>query len=122
MINSRNYRVSLLTVFCLMHGTTALAVDNGSEAEISHLLEYIDTSDCRFIRNGTEYDAQEARQHIEKKYDYIKSRLSTTDGFIRYAATESSFTGRPYEVICNGDRQTSASWLQTELARYRQRP
>ena len=122
MINSRNYWFSLFAVFCLMYGTTSVAADNGSESEIRHLLEYIDQSDCRFIRNGSEYNAQQARQHIEKKYDYIKSRLSSTDGFIRYAATESSFTGRPYEVICNGDRQTSASWLQAELERYRQQP
>ena len=63
MINSRNYWFSLFAVFCLMYGTTSVAADNGSESEIRHLLEYIDQSDCRFIRNGSEYNAQQARQH-----------------------------------------------------------
>lgn len=120
MTDRRKLLTALLATTILLPASFAMAAERTSETEILHLLDYIDQSNCNFVRNGNEYDAQEARQHIEKKYHYIKSRLSSTAGFIRYAATESSITGRPYEVICNGERQTSAGWLQAELARYRQ--
>ncbi len=88
--------------------------------EVEHLLQYVEQSGCIFERNGSEHDAREARKHIERKYDYLKSRLQTTEQFIRYAASESSITGRKYHVICNGKRMLSSEWLNTELKRYRE--
>ena len=89
--------------------------------EVAHLLQYVEQSGCIFERNGSEHDAREARKHIERKYDYLKSRLHTTEQFIRYAASESSITGRKYHVICNGKRMLSSEWLNAELKRYRER-
>ena len=88
--------------------------------EVNHLLQYVEQSGCTFERNGSEHDAKEARKHIERKYDYLKSRLHTTEQFIRYAASESSITGRKYHVICNGKRMLSSEWLDAELKRYRE--
>ena len=88
-------------------------------AEIEHLLQYIDTSDCSFIRNGKSHDSTDAGAHIRKKYDYVKGRIKTTEDFIRYAATKSSMSGRPYQVICNNEKMATAEWLTRELARFR---
>ena len=66
------------------------------------------------------YDAKEARSHIERKYNYIRKRISSTEQFIRYAATESSMSGRKYHAVCNGNTITSQEWLTRELKRYRQ--
>ena len=87
--------------------------------EIEHLLQYIDTSDCTFIRNGKSHDSKDAGMHIRKKYGHIKGRIKTTEDFIRYAATKSSMSGRPYQVICNGEKTATAEWLTRELDRFR---
>ena len=91
-----------------------------SETEIQHLLDFVAASSCVFIRNGSEYPASEARAHIERKYDYAKSRIHTTEEFIKYAATQSSFSGKPYQVVCAGEKSFSKDWLLNELERYRQ--
>lgn len=90
--------------------------------EIQHLLQYVEYSGCEFERNGAVYDSKEARSHIERKYDYIKSRVDETEDFIKYAATRSSMSGTKYQVTCDGKQQTSADWLRNELSRYRANP
>jgi len=89
------------------------------DREINHLLHYIETSGCVFVRNNKEYNATEARDHIENKYEYVKRWVKTTEDFIEYAATKSSITGKPYLIRCDGCNQPSAKWLQTELERRR---
>lgn len=87
--------------------------------EIQHLLQFVEKSGCEFERNGTVYDSKEARSHIEKKYNYVSSYVDKTEDFIKYAATESSISGRKYHVICGDNQQSSADWLHQELTRYR---
>ena len=87
--------------------------------EIQHLLSFIAISQCTFERNGTSYTSPEAEEHIHTKYDYIKSKVSSTEDFIEYAASESSMSGSQYYVTCDGVRQSSASWLSKELSQYR---
>ena len=106
-------------VILLVSSPLALADMQG---EIQHLLQFIESSGCEFERNGTVYDSKEARSHIERKYDYIDSRVGNTEEFIKYAATRSSMSGRKYQVACNGKEQASAEWLHNELARYRTNP
>jgi hypothetical protein len=88
--------------------------------EIQHLMDYIARSDCRFIRNGKTYDAEAARAHIQKKYDYVRSRIRASEDFIRYAASQSSMSGEPYRIQCGQETVLCADWLREELGRYRQ--
>jgi hypothetical protein len=90
--------------------------------EIVHLLQYIESSACIFIRNGEEHSAAEARDHIQKKYDHFKSRVKTTEDFIEYAAAKSSMSGKPYMVRCSGQEIRNVDWLNTELQKLRNRP
>ncbi len=93
-----------------------------SRQEIAHLLDFVADSGCQFSRNGSWHDSRAARNHLQEKYDYLKHRklVSDTKTFIERAATESSFSHQPYQVRCgNGPVITSAQWLNTELARYR---
>jgi hypothetical protein len=92
----------------------------GMDAEIEHLLNYIETADCTFNRNGTIHDNRDAAAHIRKKYANTKRWIKTTEDFIRYAATKSSITGRPYQVICDGVETPTADWLAKELDRFRE--
>ena len=87
--------------------------------EIDHLLNFIKTSDCIFIRNSSRHDSEEAVKHIEKKYNYLKKRIKSTEDFIQGAATKSSLSGKPYMIICNGREMITADWLRAELKRYR---
>ena len=118
-------RLYSLIVFTLMLITSMTAVSASStsterENEIQHLLAFIYDSGCTFIRNNDEHPATKAKSHIERKYNYVKSRVSSTEDFIKYAATKSSMSGKHYMVRCNGEKQASSQWLLDELAAYRQ--
>ena len=93
--------------------------EKGWQEEVVHLLDYIAQSDCRFIRNDKVYDAEEARDHINKKYEFVKQRISSTEQFITYAASKSSMTGKKYQVICGETTMLSKEWLEEELRAYR---
>ena len=40
---------------------------------------------------------------------------NSAEDFIERAATQSSFSGRPYLVNCGGNERPSADWLKEEL-------
>jgi len=90
--------------------------------EVNFLLGYIEGSGCDFQRNGNWHTAHAAQVHLRDKYNYLvaRNRLDTAEQFIEKAATESSLTGRPYMVRCNGGPTiTSRQWLGDELLRLR---
>ncbi|AJO79033.1 MULTISPECIES: DUF5329 domain-containing protein [Pseudomonas] len=90
--------------------------------EIKGLLDFVSHSDCRFVRNGTEYPALQARAHLEKKLNYLegKDKVSSAEDFIELAATRSSMSGEAYEVRCPAGAQPAGDWLKAELQRQRQ--
>jgi hypothetical protein len=93
-----------------------------TQAEITHLLDYLGRSKCEFYRNGTWHAAADARKHLEKKRDYLlqRSLIGSTEDFIDRAATASSMTGEKYQVRCKPSPAVpSADWLKAELGRYR---
>ena len=92
----------------------------GTAEEIDHLLQYIEKSDCVFTRNGEEHTGVEALEHIRMKYNYVRKRVQTAEDFIKYAATKSSLSGKPYLVRCGEQEVSTADWLKEELARFRQ--
>lgn len=114
----KNSLLTLLLSSLFIVNSAAATLDD-TASEIQYLLSYIEQSDCAFIRNGSEYDAQEARKHIERKYDYLESRIESTEAFIEYAASKSSFSGRPYRIRCGERVVTSEHWLKSALSEYR---
>ena len=93
-----------------------------AQDEIDHLLSYVASSSCSFVRNGSEYGPVKARDHLADKYRFAGNRISTAEEFIEYLATKSSFSGAPYHVHCGKDDQLSGAWLTAELKRYRSAP
>lgn len=92
------------------------------QIEVNFLLGYLEGSRCEFYRNGTWHDSKAAQAHLRDKYKYLAKRnlINTTEGFIEQAATESSFSGQPYGVRCNGGATVpSKQWLSDEFARFR---
>jgi hypothetical protein len=93
-----------------------------TKVEIAHLFSFLENSGCQLNRNGSWYGAKEAVAHLNKKYQYLlgKDMISTTESFIRRAASESSISGKPYLVKCHGRAPVqSADWFMAELAQYR---
>jgi hypothetical protein len=93
-----------------------------AKAEIDHLLQYVAASSCTFIRNGDEYPADKARDHLASKYGFAGARIATAEDFIKYLATRSSISGAPYHVRCGKTDALSGQWLAAELDRYRNAP
>ena len=110
--------------FLLIAATVLVPIESqaDTEIEIKHILEYIENSKCSFIRNGKEYNTKEALVHILNKYVYTKRWIKSAEDFIKYTATKSSMSGRPYTVRCDGRENLCAEWLSEELSRFRKKP
>src|SRR2546423_556367 len=74
----------------------------GVQTEINYLLGSIAGSGCEFYRNGTWHDSKAAQAHMLGKYEYLAARnqIHSTEQFIDRAASQSSLSGRPYEIRC----------------------
>ena len=89
--------------------------------EIEHLLKFVESSGCIFIRNETEHKPEEARKHLARKYAYAKKRIKSGEDFVELLASKSSMTGKPYRVNCQGELRLSRDWFYEELAVFRAR-
>lgn len=112
--------LSLLVLVCCT-GQLAAALDETAQREIDYLLTRLETSQCRFFRNGKWYDADRARRHLEKKLAWLAKRdlVDSAEQFIERAASESSRSGEPYLVQCGGAVMLSAAWLNEQLRAFR---
>ena len=99
----------------------ALATD-APNAEVAHLLSVVAASSCVFIRNGKQHTADEAVKHLEMKYHRVSRRIDTAETFIDRIASESSLTGKPYLIDCDGAPVPTRQWLTAKLAEYRDEP
>ena len=88
--------------------------------EVNHLLAFIKESGCIINRNGTDHPAVKGISHIEKKYDYFRDDITSTEEFIEYSATKSTMSGDFYMVSCPGKETIrTQDWLMAELKRFR---
>jgi hypothetical protein len=115
---TRTLSLSML-IIC---GNSQAALNAEGKREVDALLAFVESSGCLFVRNGSEHQPEDARKHLQKKLEYLedKGKVDSPEDFIALAATESSMSGEPYQVNCQGQLQTSADWLNTELTRLRQ--
>lgn len=96
-----------------------VSADETTDREVQHLLEFVEASGCIFMRNGSEHDAADAADHLRLKYNRGGRYVNNADQFIERLATESSWTGKPYTVTCDGQTRPSGDWLQEALEAYR---
>jgi hypothetical protein len=88
--------------------------------EVNHLLTFVKESGCIINRNGTDYAAEKGISHIERKYDYFRDDIKSTEDFIEYSATKSTMSGDYYTVRCPGKKpMKTQDWLMTELKHFR---
>jgi len=115
-MKTNNAFMLILFSVCLFSAFSAQA----NTSEIQHLINYVSNTQCTYVRNGDKHTGKEAVEHIQKKYDYFSDDIKTAEDFIRLSATKSTFSGKPYKVICEGKTMDSAQWLLDELKRFRQ--
>jgi hypothetical protein len=88
----------LLMLVCLTGGC-AHAQDSGEAAKIRYLIESVETAQgVTFIRNGVEYDARKAAEHLRLKLKAAGDRVKTAEEFIRLCGSKSSLSGKPYRM------------------------
>ena len=101
--------------------STAVAGAPVEDEEIGYLLTEIGSSGCQFVRNGEAHDSEAAAAHLAMKYRRARRYVGSAEQFIERIATGSSWTGKPYQVACEGEVQvTSAAWLSGALETHRQ--
>ena len=116
----RKYMLKKFFLLSLFLMYSADASELNYKIEIKHLLEYVQNTSCKYIRNGDVHDGLTAAKHIHKKYDYYNDKIHTTEDFIRLSATKSMMFGSKYYIKCAGSaKEESAQWLLEELERFR---
>ena len=71
-----------------------------------------------FVRNGEEHDAVAAAAHLRMKWKRAGSRVRTAEDFIKYCATGSSMSGKPYQIrFADGRVMNSADYFNAQLHR-----
>jgi hypothetical protein len=114
----RQLLASALTLF--LTAVIAFGFDPQTKAEIDALIDCVQTSGVRFIRNGTEYSGAEGAEHLRAKLAKAGDRVKTTDDFITGIASKSYLSGKPYLVkFADGHTQPTGDWLREQLAERR---
>ena len=76
------------------------APDAAAQREIDHLLAYLASSGCRFVRGGVEHDAREARDHLALKLDVARPLLGSADAFVERVATVFAYVNQAHPFHC----------------------
>jgi hypothetical protein len=88
------------------------------DQKIEHLITYIQSmNNIVLIRNGSEHSSLEAAEHLRMKRAKAGKSVKTALDFIDKIASESSLTGKPYEIkfIKSGRSALLSSILKIEL-------
>jgi len=90
------------------------------DQKIQFLIDSIaNLRDATFIRNGSEYDAKHAADHVQTKLRYAGNRVGTAEDFIALCATGSSLSGQPYRIrFADGHEVSSAQFLHERLLHF----
>lgn len=68
------------------------------EQKIEKLILYIEKSEAIFIRNGEEFNAKDAAEHLRMKRKKAGKKVKTAKEFIDFVASKSYLSGEPYKM------------------------
>ncbi|MEI1277806.1 DUF5329 domain-containing protein [Leptospira venezuelensis] len=110
-------KISSILLFTFLILSSSLIFGAEPEDEIKTLVSSLDScKGCVFVRNGSEHKLDEAKAHLLKKYDAAKSKINSTEDFIKGLASKSSITGTPYKIkFPDGKEVESEKWLTDKL-------
>jgi hypothetical protein len=79
--------------------TAPAASSAAARAQIEALITRIEAQQgLRFIRNGRSYSAAQAAEFLRRKWPAQCATVQTVEQFIDQCASQSSTTGKPYEI------------------------
>lgn len=110
--------IFFLAALVLVPGTEASA-RMSEEAKIEQLIAAVQKTPegTMFIRNGSEYDAGRAAEHLRSKYARGKKYAPTAELFIENLASRSSFSGKDYHITFADGKTVTAREFFTEALR-----
>jgi hypothetical protein len=92
----KNISVVLMVLLSLV-AACAYAQDFSETAKIQYLIASVEALEGgKFIRNGREYNARAASDHLRLKLKVAGNKVKTAEDFIKFCASKSSITGEPY--------------------------
>jgi hypothetical protein len=106
------------TIFAILLVTPLIAAAD-TDAEVKYLLDLVAASGCEFKRNDSRHDPVSAAGHLRLKYSRGKRYVNSAEQFIDRLASESSWTGNPYSVNCDGIEEPTGVWLHRALDEFR---
>ena len=110
----------LLLLLVLIAGFIArVHAEADADTEIRALIQAVAESECEFNRNGSLYSAETAAEHLELKYSRGKRYADSAEAFIERLASTSSWSGEPYQMICDGEVHPARDWLTSTLTTIR---
>jgi len=94
------------------------------QSRIEGLIRYVESQKTiKFIRNGTEYTAEDAGKFLRGKLEAMGSEVTTARQFIKRIASRSSMSGQPYHVrLPDGQTVLAENFLEDELQRIERQP
>jgi hypothetical protein len=104
----------------LLFPALLLARDTREQQRIDYLMQSLSSlKGAVFIRNGKEYDAAAARDHLQTKLNFVGERAKTAELFIKYCATESSMSHQPYKIrFADGTVTETAAYFSEKLKEF----
>ena len=90
------------------------------QARIDFLIHGVETTaGVKFIRNGSEYDGAAAASHLRMKLGSAGERVKTAEDFVKYCASESSFTHQKYKIrAADGTMTDAAAYFHGKLREF----
>jgi len=112
--------VAAFIVLALFAGAVSAQTDI-EKNKIEFLISSVENlKDAKFIRNGSEYNGQEAAKHLRMKLRRAGDRIQTADDFIRLITSKSSVSGKPYLIMLpDGKTIKSEKYFRDKLKEYR---
>ena len=90
------------------------------DEEIDFLIKQVATSGCDFVRNGSNHGADAAADHLRLKHRRGRRYVASAEKFIDRLASRSSWTGKPYFIVCpETGEHTANAWLHAKLQSHR---
>jgi len=116
-MNKMFYILFALVVFA----QAAFARDLIEDQKIDFLINSVaEMRDATFMRNGSEYDAQHAADHMRLKLRFAGDQVRTAEDFILCCGSGSSMSGQPYAIkLADGSIVPSADFLHAKLIEFR---
>ena len=116
----RNLMLAGAAALCSVGAASAVAAPVAQEqSRIDRLISFVERQKgMTFVRNGTEYNCEEAGRFLRGKLEAMGSEITTARQFIERIASKSSMSGKPYEVkFADGRVMLAENFLGEELKR-----